>query len=128
MIPEHSTDYWLNRLKSQKLPVQGPTKCFGDTEEVLTLYDPDGLIDLLKKKHFMYGIPIEHAIRGFYSVTLSEVGYEYTAHVLTKELGFKLTSQDGNRFRFQISEAKEGVAVDGDINTSIFNSGITPRF
>ncbi|MGA9171770.1 MAG: hypothetical protein WBZ20_16655, partial [Nitrososphaeraceae archaeon] len=55
LIPEHSTDYWLNRLKSQKLPVQGPTKCFGDTEEVLTLYDPDGLIDLLKKKHFMYG-------------------------------------------------------------------------
>ena len=60
--------------------------------------------------------------------SLSEVGYEYTAHVLTKELGFKLISQDGNRFRFQISEAKEGVAVDGDINTSIFNSGITPRF
>jgi glyoxalase family protein len=26
-------------------------------------------------------IPIEHAIRGFYSVTLSEEGYEHTASV-----------------------------------------------
>ena len=58
-------------------------------------------------------IPIEHAIRGFYSVTLSEVGYEYTAHVLTKELGFKLTSQDGNRFRFQISELKKALLLMG---------------
>jgi glyoxalase family protein len=40
-------------------------------------------------------------------VTLSEVGYEHTAHVLTTELGFKLTGQDGSRFRFQISAAKD---------------------
>src|SRR6188472_4252384 len=43
LIPEHSIDYWLDRLKSQKVPVQDPTKRFNDTEEVLTLYDPDGL-------------------------------------------------------------------------------------
>jgi glyoxalase family protein len=39
-------------------------------------------------------------------VTLSEVGYEYTAHVLTKDLGFKFMGQDGSRFRFQIGETK----------------------
>ena len=45
-------------------------------------------------------IPIEHAIRGFYSVTLSEEGYEGTA---SKELGFKFVGQDGSRFRYQAS-------------------------
>ena len=82
LIPEHSTNYWLDRLKSQKVPVQGPTKRFGDTEEVLTLYDPDGLeLELVANRSaaeertlhvWKEGpIPIEHAIRGFYSVTLS---------------------------------------------------------
>jgi glyoxalase family protein len=117
LIPEHSTDYWLARLKSQQVPVQGPTKRFVDTEEVLTLYDPDGLElelvanrsaeDVMPQPWKECPIPIEHAVRGFYSVTLSEEGYEGTAHVLTNELGFKLMGQDGSRFRFQISGAKE---------------------
>jgi glyoxalase family protein len=35
-------------------------------------------------------------------VTLSEDGYERTAPVLTEELGFVPTRQDGNRFRYEI--------------------------
>ncbi|MFL6326303.1 MAG: VOC family protein, partial [Nitrososphaeraceae archaeon] len=106
----------------------GPTKRFGDTEEVLTLYDPDGLeLELVanssaaeERTHHVWKegpIPIEHAIRGFYSVTLSEVGYEHTAHVLTNELGFKFIGQDGSRFRFQISGSKEDYADVRDKNT-----------
>jgi glyoxalase family protein len=126
LIPKRSTDYWLDRLKSQKVPVQGPTKRFNDTEEVLTLYDPDGLeLELVanrsaeERTHHVWkegSIPIDHAIRGFYSVTLSEVGYEHTAHVLTSELGFKFIGQDGNRFRFQISEGKGNDASGGNKN------------
>src|SRR6476646_9346758 len=56
-------------------------------------------------------------ITSFYSVTLSEVGYEYTAHVLTNELGFKLVAQDGSRFRFQISGYKEDDAAGRNKNT-----------
>ena len=56
-------------------------------------------------------------ITSFYSVTLSEVGYEYTAHVLTNELGFKLVAQDGSRFRFQISRSKEDDAAGRNKNT-----------
>jgi glyoxalase family protein len=116
LIPERSIDYWVARLKNQKVAVQGPTRRFGDTEEVLTLYDADGLeLELVAHKSaedrtlnvWKEGsIPIEHAIRGFYSVTLSEVGYEHTASVMTNELGFKLVGQDRSRFRFQISTAK----------------------
>jgi glyoxalase family protein len=117
LIPERSIDYWVDRLNTQKIYYRGPTKRFGNTEEVLTLYDPDGLeLELVANRDakdralhvWKQGpIPIEHAIRGFYSVTLSEVGYEHTAHVLTKELGFNLIGQDGSRFRFQISIAKD---------------------
>jgi len=127
LIPERSIDYWLDRLKSQKVPVQGPTTRFGDTEEVLTIYDPDGLeLELVAnrsaEKRTLHvwkegPIPIEHAIRGFYSVTLSEAGYEHTAHVLTNELGFKFTGQDGSRYRFQISGSKEDDAADRNKNT-----------
>ena len=51
-------------------------------------------------------VPAEHAIRGFYSVTLSEEGYERTASVLTDELGFVSTLHDGSRFRYEISAGK----------------------
>ena len=50
-------------------------------------------------------------------MTLSEAGYEYTAHVLTNELGFKFIGQDGSRFRFQISEAGEEDADVRNKNT-----------
>jgi glyoxalase family protein len=118
LIPAHSIDYWVGRFKSQKIGFQGPTNRFGDAEQVLTLYDPDGLeLELVahqyakdRMRHIWKGgpIPVEHAIRGFYSVTLSEVGYEHTASVLTNELGFKFIGQDGSRFRFQIRTVSDG--------------------
>ena len=49
-------------------------------------------------------IPADKAIRGFYSVTLAEEGYERTASVLTNELGFMATRHSGNRFRYEIPE------------------------
>jgi glyoxalase family protein len=114
LIPVNSTSYWTDRLKNQKIHFQGPIRRFGDNEEVLTLYDPDGLeLELVAHKSadnrtlnvWKEGpIPIEHAIRGFYSVTLSEEGYERTASVLTDELGFRFIGQDGSRFRYQAAD------------------------
>jgi glyoxalase family protein len=111
LISVNSTSYWIDRFKNQKIHFQGPTKRFGNNEEVLTLYDPDGLeLELVAHKSgydttlnvWKDGpIPSEHAIRGFYSVTLSEEGYERTASVLTDELGFRFIGQDGSRFRYQ---------------------------
>jgi glyoxalase family protein len=58
--------------------------------------------------------PIEHAIRGFYSVTLTEGGYERTASVLIDELGFISTHQDGSRFRYEIP-TKESTRKEEDM-------------
>ncbi len=111
LVPENSINYWIDRFKSKQTQFHGPYKRFDD-EQVITLYDPDGLeLELVAHKSaqdrsdnvWKQGpIPIEHAIRGFYSVTLSEEGYERTASVLTDELGFIPTRQDGSRFRYEI--------------------------
>ena len=111
LIPEDSINYWIDRFKSKRIEFRGPYKRFDD-EQVITLHDPDGLeLELVAHKSaqdrsvnvWKQGpIPAEHAIRGFHSVTLSEEGYERTASVLTDELGFIPTSQDGSRFRYEI--------------------------
>ena len=111
LIPENSINYWIDRFKSKQIEFRGPYKRF-DNEQVITLYDPDGLeLELVAHQSaedrsvnvWKEGrIPAEQAIRGFHSVTLSEEGYERTASVLTDELGFMPTHQDGSRFRYEI--------------------------
>ena len=116
LIPENSINYWIDRFKSKQIEFRGPYKRFED-EQVITLYDPDGLeLELVAHRPaedqsvnvWKEGpIPTKQAIRGFYSVTLSEEGYERTASVLTDELGFMPTRQDGTRFRFEIPTASD---------------------
>jgi glyoxalase family protein len=111
LIPENSINYWIDRFKDKKVEFSGPSKRF-ENEQVITFHDPDGLeLELVAHNSaenrtanvWKEGpIPVEHAIRGFYSVTLSEEGYERTSSVLTDELGFVLTHQDANRFRYEI--------------------------
>ena len=122
LIPENSIEYWVNRLKSQGVSYTGPTKRFeNDTEQVITLYDPDGMeIELVahkdaetKKDHVWRKgpIPVEYATRGFYSATLSLEGYERTADLLTENMGFSKTKTEGSRFRFEIKD-KEKIIDD----------------
>ena len=111
LIPEDSISYWTNRFKNKQIQFRGPDNRF-ENEKVISFNDPDGLeLELVAHKSSMERetkvwkegpIPVEHAIRGFYSVTLSERGYEYTASVLTDELGFVPTHKDGSRFRYEI--------------------------
>ncbi len=57
-------------------------------------------------------VPQEHAIRGFFGVTLSEEGYERTASLLTETMGFHLTRENGNRFRYEVGKGGPGAMVD----------------
>ena len=112
LIPENSINHWIDRFTSRQIEYNGPYKRFDD-EQVITFHDPDGLeLELVAHTSaedrnvnvWKEGpIPVDDAIRGFYSVTLSEEGYERTASVLTDELGFIPTLQDGSRFRYEIS-------------------------
>jgi glyoxalase family protein len=111
LIPENSINYWIDRFKDKKIEFRGPYKRF-ENEQVITFHDTDGLeLELVAHNSaenrtanvWKEGpIPVKHAIRGFYSVTLLEEGYERTASVLTDELGFIPTRQHGNRLRYEI--------------------------
>ena len=114
LIPPHSLDFWKDRLKNNDTCFEGPTTRF-DEEQVIKLYDPDGLeLELVahpsakeNDERFWKEGPIsyENGIRGFYSVSLSEEGYERTAESLN-ELGYKMIKNEGNRFRFQLEDSK----------------------
>jgi glyoxalase family protein len=117
-VPEGSLNYWEQRLLSASIPVERSGKRFD--EEILTFADPDGLrlelvahskADAAARPWKDASVPVEHAIRGFYSVTLCEQGYEATAGVL-ETMGFRKTGEQGNRFRFDVGEGGAGARVD----------------
>jgi glyoxalase family protein len=81
LVPENSIDYLMNRLKKNQIEFHGPSRRFKD-EQVLSLHDPDGLeLEIIAHRSAEHrraniwkegSISTEHAVRGFYSVTLSE--------------------------------------------------------
>ncbi len=114
LIPENAIEYWSNRFKDKGVEHSEPTKRFDDNEQIITFFDKDGLkLELVanedaenrKINAWKNGpIPVDYAIRGFYSVALSLDGYEDTASLLTNEMGFSKLVHEGNRFRFQIKD------------------------
>lgn len=110
LIPQNSIVFWKDRLKNNDICFEGPIKRFDDEEQVIKLYDPDGLgLELVahpsakeNDERFWKDGPIsyEKGIRGFYSVSISEEGYERTSEILN-EIGYKMIKNEGNRFRFQ---------------------------
>ncbi len=75
------------------------------------------LLELVAFEHdsrpaFSYGqIPLEHAVKGFFGVTLTLEGYEKTAGLLTMVLDHELIAEKGNRFRYG-TEEEPGKLVD----------------
>ena len=106
VISKDSKKYWRKRLKDHKITYEESQR-FED--KVLSFEDPDGLlIELISSElaikqdnhAWRSEIPMEHAIRGFHSVTLTEAGYEETAALL-ENMGFQKKGEENNRHRFQ---------------------------
>jgi catechol 2,3-dioxygenase-like lactoylglutathione lyase family enzyme len=57
-------------------------------------------------------VPLEARIAGFHSATLSESGYERTADLLTKTMGFRPVGQEENRFRYEVAGGGASRTVD----------------
>ena len=117
-IPENSLSYWERRLLAAGIPAERSGKRFD--EEVLTFVDPDGLkLELVAHPQRAgamrawkeASVSAQHALRGFYSVTLCEQGYESTVKVL-ETMGFRKVGEQGNRFRFDVGEGGTGAWVD----------------
>ena len=117
-IPENAVDFWTGRLAGHRVAFKGPFDRLG--ERVISFADPDGLgVELIATKTtrddraYQAGpVPIESAIRGFHSATLTQADPRETAALLTGTMGFKLVAQDGSRFRYAVDSGEPAGLVD----------------
>ncbi|MEO1449636.1 MAG: VOC family protein [Bacteroidota bacterium] len=117
-IPATSVDYWLKRLDHFDINHKQPQTRFD--EVVIYLEDYDGLgLELIANDRddrvpFSYGhIPLEHAIRGFYSVELWESTYERTEAMLVHQLDHQFVAEAGQRRRYSThTKGKPGQIID----------------
>lgn len=108
-IPATSIDYWLQRLAKFQVKHTNPQRRFED-EQLIYLEDHEGLgLELVanasdQREGFTYGnIPVKHAIKGFYGITLSEECDAETARLLTELMDHELVAERGNRFRYAVA-------------------------
>jgi glyoxalase family protein len=117
-ISEQSLGFWMDRLQSRNIRFEGPVSRFGD--EVLALYDPDGLpIELVAVPHLLdtdreatRTVPRAHAVQGFHGVTLVESDGRKTDSFLRAVLGLSLVGKEGNRARYGAGKGLQRTFVD----------------
>ena len=111
--------FWIGRLTDLRIAFEkNPEKRFNDN--YLRFKDPDGIILELvadnvtvnAKTFAGYGVPAEHAIKGFYSITLWEDGFEATDEFLKNIMGYEFVRQSDTIFRYQVSGNGLGRIVD----------------
>jgi glyoxalase family protein len=116
-VPPASIAYWEQRLASKNVPLEHKEERMGET--VLTFSDPDGMkIELvghaessvLKAPRFA-DVPVEHAIRGFFGVTMLERDARQTEAALAL-LGFRKVAEEGSRLRFSAAGDALGNHLD----------------
>jgi catechol 2,3-dioxygenase-like lactoylglutathione lyase family enzyme len=117
-IPSGSISFWTKRLAANQVAFKEPFERFG--ELVISFNDPHGLgIELIAtmrtsvNRAYQAGpVPLEHAICGFHSATLSEADLRKTAALLEGTLKFKLAGQEGNRSRYAIGSGDGARTID----------------
>jgi glyoxalase family protein len=116
-VPATSLEYWAQRLSDQGILVERTGPRF--EEQVLTFPDPDGLkIEIVAHADAgeanaprFASVPPEHAIRGFFGVTLLELRADETAAILNL-MGFLKVGEEGNRLRFSADGKALGNHID----------------
>ena len=107
--------FWVERLVHHGVAYEGPT------EQVISFKDPDGLLleivghagaEARSAWASAPGIPREHAIHGFHSVTLWAERGEATERVLVDTLGFVPAGEDGGSRRFAAGDGGPGTLVN----------------
>ena len=117
-VPAESLDFWSSRLATT-LGVEVPrTERWG--KGVITLHDPDGIeLELIGDATDQAWVPwrdgpvdVDHAIRGFHSVTMTVAESEATFELLTDTMGFRRVDREGNRTRFETGAGGPDAILD----------------
>jgi len=117
-IPRGSGGWWRSRLVAHGVALTEAASRFG--APVLAFADPDGMrFELIEdpgsdgvRPWSGAGVPEEHAIRGFHSVSLASLRPDRTRQVLVDLLGFTPAGEEGGRQRLVAGEAGLGAIVD----------------
>ncbi|GMA61652.1 ring-cleaving dioxygenase [Alicyclobacillus fastidiosus] len=118
-IRKESLAFWTERLKAHGISFSGPEER-SNQRQVITFRDPDGIaLELVahegaeSRPGWQNGpVPSEHAIRGFYGVTIKVRNHEQTSALLTDVMGFRLLEQKGERYRYEVGEGGPGTIID----------------
>ena len=116
-VPHGSLNYWSGRLRKLGVPHDRATRF--DTD-VITLRDADDIeVELAGKADDARWVPwpdspvdMEHAIRGFHSVTLTVAEAAGTFQLLTNTMGFRRAGKEANRTRFETGAGGPHAVVD----------------
>ena len=113
--PRDALGFWTERLR-ERGGLFTRVERFG--EGVIEFADADGLrleivgVDAYGGEPWRDGpIAPEHALRGFYGVTLSERDVEGTSRLLTNVMGFRAGGKEGKRFRYHGAARDEFASV-----------------
>ena len=114
-IPQSAVGFWTARLLNHGW---NATTRFGET--LLTFRDPDGLRLALvglpgieAETAWADGdVPVEHAIRGFHSVSLMLDRTEATGAILTDVFGFREVAKENDLTRYAVDGTAAGGIVD----------------
>ncbi|MEV6283796.1 ring-cleaving dioxygenase [Kribbella sp. NPDC051770] len=117
-VPPESMGWWQQRLQSLGVASDGPVA--GSDQEILRLRDPDGLVielvasdgDSRSGWDGVAAIGADNAIRGLFSVTMTEKALDPTAEMLAGMLGMQHGRDSAEGSRFVMSGGAEGTAVD----------------
>lgn len=117
-VPSGSHEFWLERFGAASIKANEIVERFG--EQVLSFKDPDGLsLSLVIPKIADTRTPWETseiksdtATKGFHGTTLTLQRIDETAKVLTDLFGYRLSAQEGNRYRFVTDTVENAAIVD----------------
>ncbi len=126
-VPEGALGWWTDHLTTLGIDHSAPTRrC---DEEVVTLRDPDGIaLELVAHAGAPDAPPwergpiaVDHAVRGFHSLTLTEHALDPTHDMMTDKLEFRVVDEAGGRVRYDAGTGGPGTIVD------VIASPQTPR-
>lgn len=115
VIPEDAVAYWTDRFDELGVDADDPEERFGD--QIVRFRDPDGLpLELVARPDAPEpnlpdrSVPEEHAIRGFFGVSLTLQSAGPTVALLDR-MGFEETASERDRTRYE-SHGELGAVVD----------------
>lgn len=118
-IAPSSVGFWIERFINKRVEFTPPQSRY-DEERVIAFKDHDGFMAELVAHPLAEGrpgwhgsgVPVEHSIRGLFSVTLWQDNCDATGKLLTELMGLRLVREQGSVYRYSAGDGGPGTIVD----------------